>query len=81
MDTIVAMYGDDPSEWQWGDLHKVSLIHPMGGVNIVDKLFKVNRGPYPVGGSFHTVCPYSYPIGIIFYCQPWGLGKAYFQYG
>ena len=66
VDTIAAMYGNDPANWQWGDLHKVSLIHPMGSVDIVDKLFKVNRGPYPVGGSFHTVCPYSYPMGSSF---------------
>jgi penicillin amidase len=38
----------------------------MGGVAIVDKLFRVNRGPYPVGGSFHTVCPYTYPAGSDF---------------
>ncbi|MFH0758689.1 MAG: penicillin acylase family protein [Bacteroidota bacterium] len=66
VDTISAQFGNDPGTWQWGDLHKVSLIHPMGGVNIVDKLFRVNRGPYPVGGSFHTVCPYSYPAGKSF---------------
>jgi len=63
VDTIASMYGTDPALWQWGDLHKVSLIHPMGGVDILDKLFKINRGPYPVGGSFHTICPYSYPLG------------------
>ena len=66
VDTLVNMYGNDPSKWQWGDLHKVALLHPLGSVNIVEKLFKVNRGPYPVGGSFHTVCPYSYPLGSSF---------------
>ncbi len=63
VDTLSSMYGEDPAAWEWGNLHKVSLIHPMGSVNIVDKLFRVNRGPYPIGGSYHTVCPYSYPIG------------------
>jgi len=66
VDTLVSMYGTDPSIWQWGDLHKVALIHPLGSVNIIDRIFKVNRGPYPVGGSFHTVCPYSYPLGHSF---------------
>ncbi len=66
VDTLSAMYGSDPSKWQWGDLHTLKLMHPMGGVSIVDQLFKVNRGPYPVGGSFHTVCPYSYPLGKSF---------------
>ncbi len=63
VDTISAMFGEDPESWQWGELHKVSLMHPLGNVDIVERIFKVNRGPYPVGGSFHTVCPYSYPIG------------------
>lgn len=66
VDTLASLYGDDPSLWQWGDLHKVALMHPLGTVPIVDRLFKVNRGPYRVGGSFHTVCPYSYPLGRSF---------------
>jgi penicillin amidase len=66
VDTIASMYGEDPESWHWGDLHKVSLLHPLGSVEIVDKLFRVNRGPFPVGGSFHTVCPYSYPLGESF---------------
>ena len=66
VDTIASMYGTEVATWQWGDLHQVALMHPLGGVSIVDKLFKVNRGPFPVGGSFHTVCPYSYPIGSSF---------------
>ena len=66
VDTLTAMYGPDVLSWQWGNLHKVSLIHPMGGVSIVEKLFRVNRGPYPIGGSSHTVSPYSYPKGSSF---------------
>jgi penicillin amidase len=66
MDTITSMYGPDVSSWEWGKLHKVALMHPLGSVAIVEKLFKVNRGPYPIGGSSHTVCPYSYPKGSSF---------------
>jgi len=66
MDTITSMYGPDVSSWEWGNLHKVALIHPMGTVPIVEKLFKVNRGPYSIGGGSHTVCPYSYPKGSSF---------------
>jgi penicillin amidase len=66
VDTLASRYGSDPSLWQWGDLHKVALIHPMGNVDIVDKLFKVNRGPYSIGGASHTVCPYRYPLGHSF---------------
>ena len=60
------MYGEHPEVWEWGELHKVALMHPLGSVAIVDKLFKVNEGPFPIGGSSHTVCPYSYPQGVSF---------------
>jgi penicillin amidase len=66
MDTLTSMYGPEVKSWEWGHLHKVALMHPMGGVPIVEKLFKVNRGPYSIGGSSHTVCPYSYPKGSSF---------------
>jgi penicillin amidase len=66
IDTLATMYGQDPSLWKWGDLHKVAFMHPLGGVSLVEKLFRVNRGPYPIGGSFHTVSPFSYPIGSSF---------------
>jgi len=54
--------GEDPDQWQWGRIHKLSLNHPMGGVDILNKLLKLNRGPFEVGGSFHTVSPYSYRL-------------------
>jgi len=66
IDTLSSMYGTDVSAWEWGKLHKIALMHPLGIVPIVEKLFKVNRGPYPIGGSSHTVCPYSYPKGSSF---------------
>ncbi len=66
VDSITVWYGEDMSQWRWGDLHTITLEHPMGSVAIVDKLFKVNKGPYPIGGSWHTVCPYKYPIGSSF---------------
>lgn len=66
IDTLTSMYGADVSAWKWGELHKVALIHPLGSVPIIERLFKVNRGPYAIGGSSHTVCPYSYPKGSSF---------------
>jgi penicillin amidase len=66
VDTITTLFGVDPGAWHWGDLHQLSLNHPLGSVKMLDKAFRLNRGPYPVGGSFHTVCPYSYPVGSSF---------------
>jgi penicillin amidase len=66
VDTITSIYGPGVSAWEWGNLHKFALMHPLGSVPIVEKLFKVNRGPFAIGGSDHTVCPYSYTRGRSF---------------
>ncbi len=63
VDTLTRRLGGDVDAWQYGDVHTITIEHPMGGVELVQKLFDPNLGPYPVGGSFHTVSPYSYPVG------------------
>ena len=55
--------GRNMDKWQWGKIHQLTLEHPLGSVKILDWLFGLNSGPYEVGGSSHTVCPYSYPVG------------------
>lgn len=59
-------YGEDPSAWKWGEMHTLTLMHPLGKVNVLNRAFKLNKGPYPVGGSYHTVSPYSYPFEMPF---------------
>lgn len=59
---LSAKFGSDPKAWKWGDSHTITLAHPLASVKILDKIFNLNRGPYPVGGSFHTVCPYENPL-------------------
>jgi penicillin G amidase len=54
--------GNDISKWKWGNIHQITLTHPLAKVKILDQVFGFNRGPYSVGGSFHTVSPYSYPF-------------------
>ena len=54
--------GDNPGKWHWGAIHQLTLKHPLGSVSALDRLFQLNRGPYPVGGSYHTVCPYKYNL-------------------
>jgi penicillin amidase len=51
----------------------------MGTVPIVEKLFKVNRGPYSIGGSSHTVCPYSYPKASSFVANHGASERHIFQ--
>jgi penicillin amidase len=55
-----SLLGPDPENWKWGQLHQISFMHPLGSVNILKKVFNLERGPYPVGGSYHTVSPYTY---------------------
>ncbi len=62
VEEIGERYGSKPEYWRWGQVHAMTLQHPLGKVKLLDKIFHLNRGPYTVGGSFHTVCPYSYPM-------------------
>jgi penicillin amidase len=59
VDEMVSKYGDI-SGMVWGDIHQFSAIHPLGTVSMLDKLFNLNSDYYRVGGSNHTVSPYSY---------------------
>jgi len=52
--------GPDTSNWTWGSMHTITLVHPMSQVKILDKIFRLNSPEYRVGGSNHTVCPYTY---------------------
>lgn len=58
--------GNNIEKWEWGKIHRLTLAHPMGSVKLLDKIFNLNRGPFAVGGSFHTVCPYSYSFKKLF---------------
>jgi penicillin G amidase len=66
VDSLGNEYGTDVSKWQWGKRHEVILAHPLSKVAILDKLLGLSRGPFPVGGSFHTVSPYSYTFEKLF---------------
>jgi penicillin amidase len=57
---LLGELGKEPERWEWGHVHRLTLGHPMGTVKVLDKLFGLNRGPFPVGGSFHTVCPFDF---------------------
>lgn len=60
LDELAVLMGDNKDEWRWGKIHTLTLKHPMGSVDILAKVFKLNSGPWEVPGSFHTVCPYAY---------------------
>ena len=58
--------GPDLQTWEWGKIHLFTLEHPLSKVKILDRIFHLNRGPFEVGGSFHTVAPYSYRFNKLF---------------
>ena len=60
-------FGEDISKWNWGKMHTFTLAHPMGKVEMLDKVLGLNRGPYEMPGSFHTICPYSYPWSDLYH--------------
>ncbi len=68
-ETIVDLtdrLGTNPESWQWGEIHTFTIKHPLGDVTILNKLLHLNRGPFHVPGSYHTVCPYSYSYNNLY---------------
>jgi penicillin amidase len=61
---LTDRYGANQAGWKWGNIHKISLDHPLGSVRILDILFGFNSPKYPIGGSFHTVSPFTYGPGF-----------------
>ncbi len=45
--------GENPAEWQWGQLHQITFKHPLGQIAPFDQVFNV--GPFPLGGDGNTV--------------------------
>ena len=59
-------FGEDIETWHWGKIHTFTIAHPLGTVSILDKAFHLNRGPFEMPGSYHTVCPYSYSYNNLY---------------
>jgi penicillin amidase len=61
---ITAQFGADMSSWEWGNIHKIIIEHPMGSVKLINRIFRFNSKAYSIGGSDHTVSPYQYQPGF-----------------
>ncbi|MFW5645212.1 MAG: penicillin acylase family protein, partial [Bacteroidota bacterium] len=66
LENLSDRIGNNPEDWSWGKVHTLMLNHPLGSVDIVNRVFKLNRGPFEVGGSYHTVSPFYYPLTRLF---------------
>ena len=62
--TLSQQFGEDQSKWTWASIHKITIEHPLGSVKILDRIFGFNSHTYGIGGSYHTVSPYSYGAGF-----------------
>jgi penicillin amidase len=62
--SLSAQFGEDQARWQWGNIHKITIEHPMGKIKLLDRVFSLNSDTYGVGGSNHTVSPYSFEPGF-----------------
>ncbi|GEN52536.1 penicillin acylase family protein [Halobacillus faecis] len=54
MNEMKEEFGENPSEWAWGDAHAVEFTHPLSSIGFLERF--LNPGdPYPVSGSRVTV--------------------------
>lgn len=61
---LAKLQGDNPSRWNWGDLHALPLVSETfgsSGIAPIEWLF--NRGPFPVGGGSSVVNATGWSLG------------------
>ncbi len=63
---LTAENGENTDNWNWGKMHTFTIQHPLGKVEILDKVLDLNKGPFEMPGSYHTVCPYSYSYNNLY---------------
>jgi len=56
--SMIKQCGKNQERWEWGDIHKITIKHPLGSVRILNCLYNLNSDKYSIGGSDHTVSPY-----------------------
>ena len=56
--SLTKQYGKNPEKWEWGKIHTITFMHPVGSVKILGCLYKLNSKRFGIGGSDHTVSPY-----------------------
>jgi penicillin amidase len=55
VDQLRTELGPNMSNWRWGVVNYCHLLHPLGSVRPLGRLF--NRGPFPAGGDPFTIFP------------------------
>jgi len=60
---LILAFGNDMNSWQWGEVHKVYLKHPLGSIAALST--KLNVGPFKSGGSGTTVNNLEYSFSSV----------------
>jgi penicillin amidase len=56
VDWLRHKLGTEPARWQWGRLHTITFLHPIGqAAPLLDRLLGLSRGPFPIGGDADTI--------------------------
>lgn len=63
---LTTTQGENSNNWNWWKIHTFTISHPLGVVNILNKILHLNRGPFQTPGSYHTVSPYSYSYNNLY---------------
>ena len=48
-------YGRNTDKWKWGNIHKLTVTHPLGTSRILEFLYGLNSEEFAVGGGDHTI--------------------------
>lgn len=67
IDHLRSTLGDDVRGWQWGKVHHLTQMHPLGTQPLLGLLYNV--GPFEVGGSHEVPNNFSAPPGP----APWAV--------
>ena len=72
---LTSEIGVNTEDWKWGKIHTLTVGHPLGVVNILDRTFNLNKGPFEAPGSYHTVMPYSYSYNNLYRSEERRVGQ------
>ena len=60
---LIAKYGSDINKWQWGEVHKVYMKHPLGIVPSLSSM--LNIGPFKISGNGTTINNLEYSFSAV----------------
>jgi penicillin amidase len=53
--SLVQKYGKNMKNWEWGKIHTIIFMHPMGKSKMLNLFYRLNSKEFSIGGNDHTV--------------------------